>query len=332
MTGTMIPLGDAGAFKGYLAKPPTGFGPGLIVLHEIFGVNPQIRALADLYAEEGYLVLAPDLYWQQRPGIELGSGREDLETAKACAARLDLECAMRDVGAAVEMLRSNPACDRKIGVIGFGLGGYFAWRAAASLGIDAAVAYYPDARGQLPGPADLIGCPIALHLEGQPVSRREAIKRALADRENAPIYEYPDSARGFDNWEHDAYDRFAASLAQSRTLGLLRRVLGPRYDLDALWERHARCEFELRDPGVTMATMVAQPYVNHVPTMTGGFGYAELRRFYAEHFIPRLPKDTKIVTVSRTVGADRVVDELLFCFTHDTEIDFLLPGVKPTGK
>ena len=81
-----------------------------------------------------------------------------------------------------------------------------------------------------------------------------------------------------------------------------------------------------------MATMVAQPYVNHVPVMTGGVGYAELHRFYKNHFIPKTPKDTRLVPVSRTVGADRVIDEMLFCFTHDEEIDWMLPGVAPTGK
>ena len=81
-----------------------------------------------------------------------------------------------------------------------------------------------------------------------------------------------------------------------------------------------------------MTTMVPQPYVNHVPTMTGGVGYEELHRFYQNHFIPRLPKDTKLVPVSRTIGADRIVDELLFCFTHDTEIDFMLPGVQADGE
>jgi len=69
-----------------------------------------------------------------------------------------------------------------------------------------------------------------------------------------------------------------------------------------------------------------------VPTMTGGLGQRELYRFYKNHFIPKLPKDLKIIPVSRTVGPDRVVDEILLCFTHDIEIDFLLPGIPPTGK
>ena len=81
-----------------------------------------------------------------------------------------------------------------------------------------------------------------------------------------------------------------------------------------------------------MTTMVAEPYVNHIPTMTGGVGYRDLLRFYANHFIPKTPQDTKLVPISRTIGADRVVDEMLFCFTHDIEIDWMLPGVRPTGK
>ncbi len=81
-----------------------------------------------------------------------------------------------------------------------------------------------------------------------------------------------------------------------------------------------------------MSTMVNAPYVNHIPTMTGGVGQADLSRFYAHHFIPKTPSDTRLVPISRTIGADRVVDEMLFCFTHDIEIDWMLPGIAPTGK
>jgi carboxymethylenebutenolidase len=81
-----------------------------------------------------------------------------------------------------------------------------------------------------------------------------------------------------------------------------------------------------------MATMVADPYVNHVPTMTGGVGQEALARFYRDHFVNANPKDTRLIPVSRTIGTDRVVDEMLFCFTHDVEIPWMLPGVKPTGR
>jgi carboxymethylenebutenolidase len=91
-------------------------------------------------------------------------------------------------------------------------------------------------------------------------------------------------------------------------------------------------EFGTRDVDATMKTMVAQPYVNHIPTLTGGVGHDQLKRFYKHHFIPTTPKDTRLIPISRTIGADRLVDEMLFCFTHDIEIDWMLPGVAPTGK
>jgi carboxymethylenebutenolidase len=104
------------------------------------------------------------------------------------------------------------------------------------------------------------------------------------------------------------------------------------YDLGALWEEHCRYEFETRDVDATMATMVAQPYVNHVPTMAGGVGHDELKRFYKHHFIGCNPPDTTLTPVSRTIGETQVVDEMIFSFTHTTAVDWMLPGVAPTGR
>ncbi len=104
------------------------------------------------------------------------------------------------------------------------------------------------------------------------------------------------------------------------------------HDLEALWEAHCRHEFETRDVDATMATMVPDPYVNHVPTMTGGVGHDALKRFYRYHFIGGNPPDMALHPVSRTVGADRLVDEMVLSFTHTTEIDWMLPGVAPTGR
>lgn len=104
------------------------------------------------------------------------------------------------------------------------------------------------------------------------------------------------------------------------------------HDLVALWEAHCRCEFETRDGDATMATMVDEPYVNHVPTMTGGVGHDQLKRFYRYHFIGANPPDFALVPVSRTVGEDRVVDEMVVRFTHTSEIDWMLPGIPPTGR
>jgi carboxymethylenebutenolidase len=103
-------------------------------------------------------------------------------------------------------------------------------------------------------------------------------------------------------------------------------------NLVALWEEHCRCEFEKRDVDATMATMVPQPYVNHIPTMTGGVGYEQLKRFYAYHFIPVNPPDFRLTPISRTVGSETLVDEFIVHFTHTTVMDWLLPGISPTGR
>src|SRR5215469_9404050 len=103
-------------------------------------------------------------------------------------------------------------------------------------------------------------------------------------------------------------------------------------DLGALFDGHIAGEFADFDVDATMETMVAEPYVHCVPTLTGGFGGREVRRFYTEHFINQIPKDAKVTPVSRTIGKDQVVDELIVSFTHDTQWDYVLPGIPPTGK
>ncbi len=103
-------------------------------------------------------------------------------------------------------------------------------------------------------------------------------------------------------------------------------------NLVKLWEAHCRFEFETRDVDATMATMVVEPYVNHIPTMTGGVGHDALKKFYSEHFIGANPPDFSMIPVSRTVGDDRIVDEFVVTFTHTTRIDWMLPRIAPTGR
>ncbi|KAF8076003.1 NTF2-like protein [Lyophyllum atratum] len=133
------------------------------------------------------------------------------------------------------------------------------------------------------------------------------------------------------------YDPGNAALAHSRTLVFLRKWLGgPFFDLEAIWDEHTYFEFAERSVAKTMGTMVAEPYVNHVPTMTGGIGREALTAFYRDHFIFMNPPDLEMKTMSRTVGPDRVVayltDEFIASFTHDRAVDWMLPGVPPTGK
>ena len=98
------------------------------------------------------------------------------------------------------------------------------------------------------------------------------------------------------------------------------------------WEAHMKGEFADKDVDETMRTMVEPAHVNHVPTMTGGTGFEAIRAFYGAHFIPRMPADTKVTPVSRTIGETQIVDEMIFSFTHTVQMDWMLPGVAPTGR
>jgi carboxymethylenebutenolidase len=298
MSGKWIGIG--GGRRGYLAIPETGQGPGLVLLDD--ACYPET---AELFAAEGYVVLCPE--------------RLDADAAPAIAA-----------------LRARAECSGKIGLVGFGRGGVLVCRAAAQGGTNAAVVYCAGAIGDLLDLAPRITGPLVLHVAAAdaetPPAAVAQLKAAFAGRPELALYLYPGAAPGFERKSDAHYDRPAAGLAHSRSIALLRRMLGPHYDLETLWEAHTRYEFETRDVAATMATMVADPYVNHVPVMTGGVGAKDLARFYANHFIPKCPKDFNIVPISRTVGADRIVDEMLTTFTHDVEIDWMLPGVAPTGR
>ena len=103
-------------------------------------------------------------------------------------------------------------------------------------------------------------------------------------------------------------------------------------DLGQLWEEHVRHEFATHNTEDTLATMVADAYVNHIPVLTGGVGKQQLREFYSKRFIPQMPPDTEMVPLSRTIGHDQLVDEMIFKFTHTMRMDWMLPGVAPTGK
>lgn len=102
--------------------------------------------------------------------------------------------------------------------------------------------------------------------------------------------------------------------------------------LNDLWNEHIRTEFNVHNPDEAIATMVANPRVNQVPIMIGGDGREELYEFYAKYFLPQIPPDTEMVPVSRTIGQGRLVDEMIVRFTHTIPMDWMLPGIPPTGK
>jgi carboxymethylenebutenolidase len=324
------------AFTALVADAPEEAGPkpALILLHEIFGLNGAMRDTARLFAEEGYLVVAPELFWRIEPGVDLGYGEADVAKAMTLYGQYDPIKGLGDIARAVEAARKQPNCNGSVAVLGFCLGGTLAVMASTIEGVAAVVAYYPVAldKVELPRPPS---CPVVMHFGAAdpycPPEALAAIRARFADQP-VKIFEYANASHAFYNAERPEYAPGSAKVSHTRSLQLLRKQVGPVYDLEALWEQHSYFEFGLRDADRTIGTMVEEPYVNHVPTLTGGVGRKELRHFYKNFFVDVHPEDFEVTVISRTVGVDRLVDEMVATFTHDRMMDYLLPGIAPTGR
>jgi carboxymethylenebutenolidase len=121
-------------------------------------------------------------------------------------------------------------------------------------------------------------------------------------------------------------------VAKPKQTGVNKSLTTAQQRLRDLWEEHVQHEFSTRHTEKTLATMVEDAYVNHIPVLTGGSGRDELREFYSKRFIPHMPPDTEMIPVSRTIGDDQLVDEMIFKFTHTIPMDWMLPGIPPTGR
>jgi trans-aconitate methyltransferase len=168
-----------------------------------------------------------------------------------------------------------------------------------------------------------------------PEPERQAFIVDVLDRYRSVAAERPGDENTFKFYQMDVFLAARPETGECETgkQGVAGPARGPdELSLNDLWDEHVRDEFVTRDTEATLATMVPDAYVNHVPVMTGGVGREQLREFYGRHFIPKMPPDTEIVPVSRTVGTDRLVDEMIFRFTHTLQMDWMLPGVAPTGR
>jgi carboxymethylenebutenolidase len=335
---TTITSFDGGEFDAYLALPASGFGPGIVLLQEIFGVNHVMRSIADWYAQRGFVVICPDLFWRQERGVQLTDQTEaEWKRAFEFYQGLDEAKAVDDAGAALAFLREHPACNRKVGAVGFCLGGKLAYLLAVRYHPDCSVGYYGVGIEKSLDEAANLRNPLMLHIAQKdqfcPPEAQAKIYAALDENPLVMLHEYDGQDHAFAREGGAHYDAESAELANLRTLEFFARNLsGAGPNLSSLWDDHVKYEFVTRDTEDTLATMVDDAYVNHIPVLTGGVGLDELREFYSRRFIPQMPPDTAMTPVSRTVGADRVVDEMVFEFTHTIKMDWMLPGVAPTGK
>lgn len=330
-------LDKAQTFRGYLAVPASGTGPGLVLGQEIFGVNANMRAVADLYAEEGYVVLVPDLFWRMERNVDLGYTEQDFAKAIDFFQRLDLDLAVDDISASFAKLKTLDQVEGDdFGFVGFCMGGKLAYLTATRTKAACSVGFYGMGIENYLDEVDNIRGRLVLHFAENDAycdaQARAKISSALKGNKGSQIYVYPNVDHAFARAGSDHFDKPAALMAHERTIAALKREIGPNFNLSDLWDEHVKHEFDTRDVPATMATMVSEPYVNHIPTMTGGVGSKQLSRFYQHHFVHGNPPDMKLIPLSRTVGALQIVDEFIMCFTHTTEIDWMLPNVAPTGK
>jgi len=334
---------DNQLFDAYIALPAGGYGPGVVVLQEIFGVNQFLRQVCEWYAAHGFVAICPDLFWRQEPGVELTDQSEaEWQKAFQLYQGLDEAKAVEDSAAALEFLRQHPACTGGVGAVGFCLGGKLAWLLSVRYKPDCTVGYYGVGIEKALYEANGLASPLMLHIAGKdqycPPEAQEQIHETLDSNSLVTIHDYPGQDHAFGRPGGAHYDAAAAEVANLRTLEFfLRHLAGAGFAsaqkvLSNKWDEHVKYEFATRDTEDTLRTMVPDAYVNHVPVMTGGVGHDELREFYSKRFIPQMPPDTSMTPVSRTIGVDRVVDEMVFEFTHTIRMDWMLPGVVPTNK
>lgn len=220
---------DGHAFDAYLSLPPAGRGPGLVLLQEIWGVNAHIRAVADQYALDGYVVLAPDVFWRQQPRVDLGYDAEGSAQARQFMTQLDAPNAVLDLQATAHALRGSGDVQGKVATLGFCMGGRLAYALAATGSIDAAVCYYGGRIQDNLGLAASIAVPMLFHYAENdphiPLDAVDAVKAAFAGHSQAQFHVYPGADHGFNCWERPAYHQRNAALAHGRTLQWLAEVL-----------------------------------------------------------------------------------------------------------
>ncbi|HVV69850.1 MAG TPA: dienelactone hydrolase family protein [Gammaproteobacteria bacterium] len=213
----------------YFAPTQSVTGPGIVLLQEIFGVNNSIRTCADRFAKAGYNVLAPDLFWRLKPGVQLSYGGEDLEQAFDYYHQFDVEQGLLDIGEAIAALRNRPACENKIIVLGFCLGGRLAYLTAAKYPVDACVAFYGGRIADYLQEAKNIRCPVLMHFgeedEMIPPDQIDRIKAAFNGRRDVQIEVYPQVGHAFFNQDRSSFNIAAADLAYQKTLDFLQHYV-----------------------------------------------------------------------------------------------------------
>ncbi len=232
MSGKTVTLTakDGGTFNAYLASPASGKGPGVVVIQEIFGINANIRGIADRLASEGYFAIAPDLFWRQEPGIQLGPvSQAEWDKAFELYKGFDVDKGIDDLDVAKNYLRSLPGANGKVGCQGYCLGGLLAYLMAARTDIDAAVGYYGVGIDGKTSEAGNIKGNLLLHIASADAfvdaKAQATVHAALDNNPNVTIHDYPGMDHAFTRPGGDHYDKTNSDLANNRSAEFLAKHL-----------------------------------------------------------------------------------------------------------
>lgn len=231
-TITIKATDGSGEFSGYLALPAAGHGPGVVIGQEIFGVNPNIRAVADRFATEGYVVLAPELFWRLERDVQLSYEGEDLQRAFSFMHRFDIDKGVEDIATTLETLRDLPEVDgEQVAFVGFCLGGKLAYLTAARTDIACSIGYYGVEIDKYLDEAANIHGHLLLHFAELDklcdAAARERIDAVLGSMNNVDIHVYPGVDHAFARVNGSNYQKESAELAHQRTLAALKHSIGP---------------------------------------------------------------------------------------------------------
>ena len=229
-TVSISTLDGDGGFDAYVARPATTPSAAIVVIQEIFGVNAGIRRKCDKLAEDGYLALAPDLFWRLEPGVELDPDIEaEFKQALGLMGRFDQNQGVRDIEAAIQYARNSEAC-AKVGAVGYCLGGRLAFMAAARTDTDASVGYYAVGVDNLLREKHAIAHPLMLHIPTAdhfvPPDVQKAMHEGLDDHPKVTLHDYQGLDHGFATEFGKRRNDEAASLADQRTNEFFARHLG----------------------------------------------------------------------------------------------------------
>jgi carboxymethylenebutenolidase len=224
-----IPSSD-GSFAAYQARPDRNARPVIVVLHEVFGVNADLRATCDELAAEGFIAICPELFWRREPHVDLSiRSQSDWEKGLALYKAFDVNAGVRDVEATLTAARTLAGASGRVGVMGFCLGGLLTFLAAARTRVDAAVAFHGGRTEEFLGETPDIDAPLQMHLaaEDEFISKQaqQDITAALAANTRCEVFSYPGCNHAFSRHDGMHFDADAARLSRARTLEFFNRHL-----------------------------------------------------------------------------------------------------------